>query len=250
MAQRKTLNEIQVAVLRWVGEGCPDNGVDGVPTRISAGALRNRGFVRTSGRGPSWKATITAEGREYLKEVDGSHPPLPRQPNVSVTQQLVNDVIAAGGFLRVPRKHWNDRDGVDYERRARLAESYGKVPSGSRLVVKNALPDELLIELVTDGLAVRDKDSDAPSELDPVRVPTRLSKYRPVAREFRERTPCTRFRARRSRACCGSCTRSLSRRNAADTTSAAFASVRTAMAAPSGSQLRKDSSSSRSTATS
>jgi hypothetical protein len=32
---------------------------------------------------------------------------------VSVTQQLVDDVIAAGGSLRVPRKSWYARD-VDY----------------------------------------------------------------------------------------------------------------------------------------
>lgn len=167
-----------------------------VPTTVSTAsrpgsrrALRNRGLVRTSGRGPTWAATITADGKEYLKQVDGAHPPVPRQPNLSVTQQLVNDVIAAGGSLRVPRKHWNDRDGVDYERRARLAESYGKVPSGSRLVVKNASPDELLIELMTDGAAARKGGADEPaSELPPVRVPARLSKYHPVARELRDRT--------------------------------------------------------------
>lgn len=189
MAQRNTLNEVQIAVLRWVAEGCPDNGVDSVSTRISAGVLRNRGLVRTSGRGPTWKATITADGKDYLQQVDGPHPPVPRQPNVSVTQQLVNEVIAAGGSLRVPRKHWNDRDGVDYERRARLAESYGKVPSGGRLVVKSASPDELLIELMTGGAAARKGGADEPaSELPPVRVPARLSKYHPVAREFRDRT--------------------------------------------------------------
>jgi hypothetical protein len=189
MAQRNTLNEVQIAVLRWVAEGCPDNGVDGVSARISAGALRNRGLVRTSGRGPTWKATITAGGKDYLQQVDGPHPPVPRQPDGSVTQQLVNEVIAAGGSLRVPRKNWNDREGVDYERRARLAESYGKVPSGSRLVVKTASPDELLIELMTDGVAARDGGADEPaSELTPVRVPARLSKYHPVAHEFRDRT--------------------------------------------------------------
>src|SRR5581483_2969071 len=128
MAQRKTLNEAQVAVLRWISEGCPDNGIDGIPARITAGALRNRGLVRTSGRGPAWKAVITPAGSEYLRQVDGPNPPQPRQANVSVTQQLVDDVIAAGGSLRVPRKRWNDNDAVDYEHRALLAESYGKVP--------------------------------------------------------------------------------------------------------------------------
>lgn len=42
MAHRKTLNATQVAVLRWISDGCPGNGVDNIPTRISAGALRNR----------------------------------------------------------------------------------------------------------------------------------------------------------------------------------------------------------------
>src|SRR5689334_7434989 len=109
---------------------------DEISARISAAALRNRGFVRTSGRGSTWKATVTSAGTEYLGRVDSPNPPVPRQANVSVTQQLIDDVRAAGGSLRVPRKRWNDTDGVDYARRAQLAESYGRVPSGTRLVVK------------------------------------------------------------------------------------------------------------------
>ena len=72
MAQRKTLNETQVAVLRWIDDGCPEGVVaDLVSARISSAALRNRGLVRTSGHGPTWKATITAAGKEYLQQVDG-----------------------------------------------------------------------------------------------------------------------------------------------------------------------------------
>lgn len=51
--------------------------------RISAGALRNRGLVKTSGRGPTCSAKITAAGRDYLREVDGPDPPIPRQANAS-----------------------------------------------------------------------------------------------------------------------------------------------------------------------
>jgi hypothetical protein len=188
MAQRATLNEVLVAVLRWIHEGCPDNGVDGVSSRISAGALRNCGLVRTSGRGPRWKAAITAAGKEYLQQVDGPNPPLPRQPNVSVTQQLVDDVIEAGGSLRVPRRRWNETEGIDYERRARLAETYGKVPRGSRLIVKTASAEELLIELVTDPRIAAVGDEEPSPALTPVPVPIRLAKYHPVAREFRDRT--------------------------------------------------------------
>lgn len=113
MAQRKTLNDVQVSLLRWIDQGCPETGVDGVSARISAGALRNRGFVRTSGRGQTWKATITDAGKEYLQQVDGPNPPQPRQANVSVTQQLVDEVVAAGGSLACSAqalgREWWDR---------------------------------------------------------------------------------------------------------------------------------------------
>ena len=188
MAHRNTLNEVQVAVLRWISDGCPDNGVDGISARISAGALRNRGLVRTTGRGPTWTATITPYGKDYLQQVDSPNPPAPRQPNVSVTRQLVDDVIAAGGSLRVPRKHWNEKEGIDYERRARLAETYGNVPRGSRLIVKTASAEELLIELVTDWTATADGEEEPALGLSPVAVPARLTKYHRVAREFRDRT--------------------------------------------------------------
>jgi hypothetical protein len=75
------------------------------------------------------------------------------------------------------------RAGLD----ARLAESYGKVPRGSRLVVKSATADELVIELATDGTVTADGQEELPGLL-PVPVPARLSKYHRVAREFRDRT--------------------------------------------------------------
>jgi len=104
MAQRKTLSERQLVVLRWIAEGCPDGVMVDDHHRISAGALRNRGLVTTSGRGPSWSAHISDAGRDYLQRADGPNPPIPREPNLSVTQQLVVDVIAAGGSLRFPRR--------------------------------------------------------------------------------------------------------------------------------------------------
>jgi hypothetical protein len=131
VAQRKTLTEQQVAVLRWIGEGCPRGVMEGDSHRISAAALRKRGLVTTSGRANTWFAKITEDGRNYLAQVDGPAPLTPRQGNVSVTQQLVDDLIAAGGSLRVPRKNWREPGAVDFEKRVRLAERYGKVPSAS-----------------------------------------------------------------------------------------------------------------------
>lgn len=182
MAQRKTLTEKQVAVLRWIADGCPDGVMpNDYHHRISAAALRSRGMVTTTGRGETWTAAITAAGTEYLAEVDGPEPPVARQANVSVTQQLVDDVIAAGGVLRVPRKGWYDRDTVDYVRRAQLAERHGKVPEG-KLLITSSLRDEVEIRLVD----VEVEGSSAASELLPVVVPERVARYHQAIRGFRD----------------------------------------------------------------
>lgn len=179
MAQRKTLTERQVEVLRWVGNGCRDGVMPDLHHRISAAALRSRGLVTTRGRGPSWSARITAAGREYLESVDGTEPPVPRQANVSVTQQLVDDVIRAGGRLVLPRPRYGDEPRVDYANRARLAEQYGKVPAGERLAVEYGR-DEVTISLVEAP------DRPARPELLPIHVPERVARLHRAARGFRE----------------------------------------------------------------
>jgi hypothetical protein len=137
MAQRKTLNEKQVELLRWVSDGCPEGVFENDFHRISAAALQARGLITISGRGATWAAKIAPAGSEYLSRVDGTKPPIPRQANVSVTQQLVEAVIAAGGALRVPKRRWDSTEGVDYEHRARLAQVHGKVPAGKRLTTRD-----------------------------------------------------------------------------------------------------------------
>jgi hypothetical protein len=181
VAQRKTLTEQQVGILRWISDGCPAEVIEGDSYRISAAALRRRGLVTISGRGPTWSARVSDAGREYLEKVDSPDPPVARQPNVSVTQKLVDDVIAAGGSLREPRRQWGDADGVDYENRALLAERYGKVPAGKRLEVVS-VDDELEVRLL-----------DAPggaskAELVEVTVPEKVTRYHSAARHFRDGT--------------------------------------------------------------
>lgn len=180
MAQRKTLTENQVGLLRWVAAGCPDGAMQGDSHRISAAALRNRGLLTTSGRGPTWSASITPAGSEYLKQVDGPNPPIPRQANASLTQQLVDDVIAAGGMLRVPQKRWGSAAGVDYEQRARMAQLHGKVPRGKRLTTRYLGAElEICLEDAIPGTDV---------ELHPVPVPQRVTHLHPVAKNFRDDT--------------------------------------------------------------
>jgi hypothetical protein len=122
-----------------------------------------------------------SRGCRHILEAAQPNPPTPREANVSVSEQLVRDVIAAGGVLRVPRRGWYSADGVDFEHRARLAARHGKVPDGKRLTV-TGIERELEIALI-----------DAPGrtyrrpELVPVPVPERVGRYHPAAREFRER---------------------------------------------------------------
>lgn len=182
MAQRRTLTEKQVLLLRWIANGCPDGAVTDDYYRISAPALRNRGLIKTTGRGPSWSARITRAGRGYLALVDGPNPPIPREANVSVTEQLVNDVLSAGGVLRVPRRGWYSSDGINYENRARMAARHGKVPNGKRLTVR-AIDRELEIRLVDAPGRSYDR-----AELAPVVAPRRVRRYHPAARLFRERS--------------------------------------------------------------
>lgn len=146
--------------------------------RISAAALRNRNLIAIAGRGPTWRASITAAGRAYLKQVDGPSPPIPRQGNTSVTQQLVEDVIASGGRMRVPQRRWGSTDGVDYEQRARLAQLHGKVPAGKRLTARYIEGElEIRLEAAIPGTEV---------PLLPVPVPHRVRHLHPVAQHFRD----------------------------------------------------------------
>jgi hypothetical protein len=134
-------------------------------------------LITTLGRGESWSAEITSEGRAYLAQVDGPNPPIPRQANESVSQQLIDQVVAAGGTLRLPRSGWA-RDGVDYAQRARLAQIHGKAPAGKHLRVTAVSHREMLLELV-------DNESGGPV-LAEVAVPERINRLHPVARAFRD----------------------------------------------------------------
>ena len=97
---------------------------------------------------------------------------------LSKTEQLVADVIAAGGRLTLPDETADG--GVNWRQRAYAAQRHGKAPAGKRLSVS-----------WTDaGFEIELLDGETGNELgaDAVPVPARLSKYHPVAQEFRNRT--------------------------------------------------------------
>jgi hypothetical protein len=170
-AMRRTdpLTERQVEVLRWIADGCPDGIVTGHAHKLTARALAGRQLVKISKPNGTWLAVVTDAGSYYLDH--GSFPPrnhtarpsrarrLPartspdkpqrrdvsadctppsatspaRPRKLSPTEQLVADVIAAGGVLKEPRdtrtNGWRQATEL-----VRSANRYGKTPPGKRLV--------------------------------------------------------------------------------------------------------------------
>ncbi|MCZ7538053.1 MAG: hypothetical protein M5T61_20400, partial [Acidimicrobiia bacterium] len=181
MAQRKTLTQRQVDVLRWICDSCPDGVMTG--EAYSNGSLRVRSATAvcvSHGARERWSASITEAGVEYLAQVDGSNPPIAREPNKPASERLVDGVVAAGGSLRVPRRSGYGRSGQpDYERRVAVAEQRGVVPSGKRLVVTYER-DALRIDLL-------DLPEGTPTQTFPVPVPTKVAHYHAIVAEgFRD----------------------------------------------------------------
>lgn len=201
-----SLSDAQIAVLRWIAAGSPPGVMEGYAHRISASALRTRDLVRIFGRGDTWRAELTDRGRKQLERLErepstptgegkngsrSDHPQAaPGRPGevrparepasrpLSKTEQLVADVIAAGGRLTLPDETADG--GVNWRQRAYAAQRHGKVPTGKRLSVA----------WTNAGFEIELLDGETGNELgaEAVPVPARLSKYHPVAQEFRNRT--------------------------------------------------------------
>jgi hypothetical protein len=111
----------------------------GYSYRVSAAALQSRGLVRIRGRGPTWRAELTAKGQETLADlrkslVEAAPPKSPSGPVEQLkTEQLVADLIAAGGKLVLPDQ--TAEGGVNWRQRAYAAQRHGRVPAGKHLSV-------------------------------------------------------------------------------------------------------------------
>lgn len=163
-----SLNERQTEVLRWIADGAPSGVMTGYAHRISAASLRARGLIRTVGRGPTWTAVLTEAGRELLTQYE-NEPTTTKTPTRRAsgsgaaetargqnfgrrdatlrTEQLVTDVVAAGGSLQLPDE--THRGGINWRQRAYAAQRCGKVPAGKHLRVSRS-SNGFLIELL-DG---------------------------------------------------------------------------------------------------
>lgn len=212
MAHSDPINPTQLAVLKWVADGCPDGVMpDGGTHKTSAKALQWRRLLEVSTKGGAWSARLTAAGHHYLAHgsyPDGhwttrkrgaalsSRPQLksparprtavsPRPPRAKVTDkklrpvdQLIADVVAAGGRLEVVRK---DDKGPRYEALVKSAIRFNKVPAGKILAVeRGARWGEATIVLT-------DPPEWMTVALEPLPVPERVSKFHPALAQGRAR---------------------------------------------------------------
>ncbi len=66
------LNDTQVAVLKWIADGCSEGVMHGFSYKTTAKALQDRRLVSVSRKRGAWQAQITEAGRFYLQH--GRHP--------------------------------------------------------------------------------------------------------------------------------------------------------------------------------
>lgn len=203
MRQWQPLTERQLEVLRWVADGAPATAFSGNGHKAVANALQNRRLVSVSRRGGIWTADLTSAGRYYLDH--GSYappgvslPPVhqvkpvaargterkqpaerPRRPArpkpPTAAQQLVIDVIAAGGRLRLP----NRIDGryVSHDSLVRKANRATNLPTDHWLKLQHRSDGVEVLLRETPGTRIPQR---------PVPIPDKISKLHPVVARYRD----------------------------------------------------------------
>lgn len=188
--------------------------------KSSAQALKGRQLVKISKR-DGWSAVVTDVGRYYLDH--GSLPPrshqayrprpqlrahpskpgaqqreavadrtdaspsavrLDKPRKLSPTEQLVADVVAAGGVLKVPRdptEDWRRAEGL-----VRSANRYGKTPPGRRLVHKLVYESDHWYGPRSDLFKLVDGPVGTDALLLPVPVPNHVERYHPAVSALRK----------------------------------------------------------------
>jgi hypothetical protein len=198
---RSRLNEKQVAVLTWVGEGCPDDRWSDFTYKTTAVALQSRRMVTVSKHAGGWSAEITAAGRYYLQHEefppdatrkkparaalrppeDASAAATPVRPQrvarpaiSGVGAQLVAELLAGAGVLSITAEQR-----PVYERRIAHARKGDHVPAGKLLELSREDTSGWQVRLI-----------DAPewmtAVLRPIEIPDQLRGVHPVVAALRE----------------------------------------------------------------
>ena len=75
MSTSRRISDGQLAILKWIGDGCQQDVVTGHVYKTTANSLQNRGLVVISRKGGIWRASITEKGLAYLEHGPGLMPP-------------------------------------------------------------------------------------------------------------------------------------------------------------------------------
>lgn len=195
----RQVNERQLAVLEWVGAGCPDGVWEASSYKTTCQALQNRGLVKVSRKGGQWSVALTNPGEHYLahgtypssgsrprKTQSAPQPPStraqetstagrtsspPPQPRGTFTEQLLQELAQAGGRIV---KSGSGPGSVNWPSRIAAARRSGKLPK-----VK-----ELHGGWRRDGYEIKLVDIPAwrLAVLEPAPVPARLTRPHTVVR--------------------------------------------------------------------
>src|ERR1700685_1972182 len=110
--------------MRWIGDGCPPNVMEGHMYKTSAVALQWRRLVTVSGRKGVWSADLTSAGRHYLDP--GSFPSRPPGPRGGAGRHCLD-------HASLPSRPTGPR-AVSARVSRRLARVSGPAPDAGRVV--------------------------------------------------------------------------------------------------------------------
>lgn len=150
---RPLLNPTQIAVLGWVGDGCPEGVHSDWSHRVTARTLHNRDLITIKGQGKTWTATLTKDGSYYLSH--GEYPsgtpkshesatltvaPVPPSPSTRrsptakkpgpMDQMMTSLKEAEGHRITIPR----DQESR-YRQLATAAKRFGRIPEKMRITI-------------------------------------------------------------------------------------------------------------------
>ncbi|MGK5729555.1 hypothetical protein [Streptomyces sp. URMC 124] len=215
---KQKLNERQLAVLRWVQQGCLDGVWEGSSHKITCQALQNRGLLTVTKRRGQWSTALTSAGQHYLQH--GNYPPA--QPRVSrtrpaerpaptvpatstgsgtsagpaapaaprkasqaqqtrktVTEQLLEELTEAGG--RIVKSSARGPNAVNWPARVSAARRSGRIPKTK----------DLHGSWCREGYEIRLTDTPAwrLAVLEPIPVPARLTQPHAVVKALQSQSP-------------------------------------------------------------
>lgn len=190
----RTLNVRQVEVLNWIAAECPEGVMEGHSHKTTAEALKSRRLVEIAKARGSWSAILTDAGAYFLEHgayPDGHWPTYgrthtfravmpPKTKHERVTalrpvEQLIADVIAAGGELKI-----SGDEAARYKSLVSSATRFGKVPEGKLLKVESGLSwREQFVRLT-------DKPEWMTAVLAPIPVAEILRKPHPAIQDLKE----------------------------------------------------------------